>query len=196
MLRPLQLFNTQQCDGLPAALSGEPATLMTDEEVEAVSVPVMNRVMEMFNASGVAVNFLEQNRAYYRPVVDQIVMPTSGQFFTEADYWSTLLHELVHASGHQKRLNREGITSSTRKFGDPVYAFEELIAEMGSAFLCAELGVYGEVQHESYVSGWLKALKEDKRALFRACRKAREASEFLLTLMADTQAVSTASKVA
>lgn len=196
MLKPLQLFNTQQCDGLPAELYGAPSTILTEEEAETVSAPVMNRVKEIFNASGVAVKFLEQNRAYYRPAADQIVMPTSVQFFTEADYWSTLLHELVHASGHQKRLNREGITSSTRKFGDPVYAFEELIAEMGSAFLCAELGVYGEVQHESYVSGWLKALKEDKRALFRACRQAREASEFLLTLTPDSQAVSKASKVA
>lgn len=196
MLRPLQLFNTQQCDGLPADLYDDPSVFLTEEEAKTVSATVMNRVMEIFNASGVAVNFLEQNRAYYRPAVDQIVMPTSEQFFTEADYWSTLLHELVHASGHQKRLNREGITSSTRQFGDAVYAFEELIAEMGSAFLCAELGVYGEVQHESYVSGWLKALKEDKRALFRACRQAREASEFLLTLTTDSQAVSTATKVA
>ncbi|AUH01849.1 DUF1738 domain-containing protein [Prodigiosinella confusarubida] len=196
MLKPLQLFNTQQCDGLPAALSDTPATILTQEETETVSAPVMNRVLEIFNASGVTVNFLNQNRAYYRPVADQIVMPTSGQFFTEADYWSTLLHELVHASGHQKRLNREGITSSTRQFGDPVYVFEEFIAELGSAFLCAELGVYGEVQHDSYISGWLKALKEDKRALFRACRQAREASAFLLDLKVGTESALTASEVA
>ncbi|MFW5393506.1 zincin-like metallopeptidase domain-containing protein [Yersinia sp. 2544 StPb PI] len=196
LLRPLQLFNTQQCDGLPVALSDESAFLLTEEEAQTVSAPVMSRVIDIFNTSGVTVNFLNQNRAYYRSVADQIVMPTSGQFFTEADYWSTLLHELVHASGHQKRLNREGITSSTRTFGDPVYAFEELVAEMGSAFLCAELGVYGEVQHDSYVSGWLKALKEDKRALFRACRQAREASEFLLNLKPGTEAALTDSKVA
>ncbi|WP_431022178.1 zincin-like metallopeptidase domain-containing protein [Erwinia rhapontici] len=196
LLRPLQLFNTQQCEGLPSEFSEGTSSVLTEEETETVSVPVMNRVMGIFNASGVAVNFLNQNRAYYRQVADQIVMPTSGQFFTEADYWSTLLHELVHASGHQKRLNREGITSSMRTFGDPVYAFEELIAEMGSAFLCAEIGIYGEVPHESYVSGWLKVLKEDKRALFRACRQAREASEFLLNLTSDTNVVLTASEVA
>lgn len=73
------------------------------------------------------------------------------------------MHELVHSTGHAKRLNREGITSSSRQFGDPVYAFEELIAEMGSAFLCAQLGVFGEVQHDSYVDHWLKVLKSDKR---------------------------------
>lgn len=91
-----------------------------------------------------------------------------------------MLHELVHSSGHVKRLNREGITSTTRRFGDPVYAFEELIAELGSAFLCAHLGVYGEVQHDSYIDHWLMIFKSDKKALFRASRMAREASEYLL----------------
>ncbi|NON50106.1 DNA primase, partial [Klebsiella pneumoniae] len=104
---------------------------------------------------------------------DRIVMPTTSQFNSAADYWSTLLHELVHATGHSRRLSREGITSSSRKFGDPVYAFEELIAETGSAFLCAELGIYGDVQHESYLASWLKVLRDDKKAFFRACRFAR-----------------------
>lgn len=142
----------------------------------------MDRVLRMVNATGVKHRMLPQNRAYYRPLTDEIVMPVAGQFFTEADWWSTLLHELVHSTGHTKRLNREGITSSSRQFGDPVYAFEELIAEMGSAFLCAQLGVSGEVQHDSYVDHWLKVLKSDKKALFRACRHAREASEYLLAL--------------
>lgn len=180
MLKTLQLFNIQQCEGLPLEISGKSVSLMSEEEIETLSPPVVNRVIEIFNSTGVSVAFLEQNRAFYRTTTDDIVMPTSGQFYTEADYWATLLHELIHATGHEKRLNREGITSSSRKFGDPVYAFEELIAEMGSAFLCAELGVYGEVQHESYISGWLAKLKEDKRALFSACRKAREATDFLL----------------
>jgi len=79
-------------------------------------------------------------------------------------------------------MNREGITALSRRFGDPVYSFEELVAEMGSAFLCAQLGVLGHVNHESYIEHWLKMLKEDKKALFRACKQAREASEFLLNL--------------
>lgn len=182
MLKTLQLFNVQQCEGLPSDMGSKPASLITEHESETLSAPIVNRVMEIFQATGVAVAFLKQDHAFYRTRTDQIVMPTSGQFFTEADYWATLLHELVHATGHEKRLNRKGITSSSRKFGDPVYAFEELVAEIGSAFLCAELGVYGEVQHESYISTWLTRLKEDKRALFSACRQAREATEFLLNL--------------
>lgn len=137
------------------------------------------RVLPVLNGSGVSVSSLPQDRAFYRPDTDRIVMPLSSQFDSVADYWTTLLHELVHSTGHEKRLRRAGISSfAGRK--SPEYAFEELIAEMGSAFLCAHLGIAGDVQHESYIDGWLKVLKSDKKALFRACRQAREASEYLL----------------
>lgn len=182
MLKPLQLFNAEQCEGLPAEVAASPEQPPAVDEDGILSPDVMDRVLRMVNASGVKHRMLPQNRAYYRPLTDEIVMPMAGQFFTEADWWSTLLHELVHSTGHAKRLNREGITSSFRQFGDPVYALEELIAEMGSAFLCAQIGVSGEVQHDSYVDHWLKVLKSDKKALFRACRHAREASEYLLAL--------------
>lgn len=189
MLKPLQLFNAEQCEGLPAIVDDSSDQPQETNEDGILSPELMEKVVRIFNATGVKHRMLPQNRAYYRPLTDEIVMPMADQFFTEADYWSTLLHELVHSTGHVKRLNRKGITSSSRKFGDPVYAFEELIAEMGSAFLCAQLGVFGEVRHESYVEGWLQALKSDKKALFRACRFAREASEFLLgQLNAETEA--------
>lgn len=181
MLKPLQLFNVAQCDGLPEAVAGtSPVTAENDECPAILSEHQKEQIMSILNATGVVCTSFRQNRAYYQPSADRIVMPTSSQFVSEADYWSTLLHELVHATGHSGRLNREGITSSSRKFGDPVYAFEELIAETGSAFLCAELGVPGDVQHESYLASWLKVLRDDKKAFFRACRFAREASEFLL----------------
>lgn len=180
MLKPLQLFNVAQCDGLSEAVTGT-GQETNDEPVLSLSEDQLGKVLMILNATGVVCSSYRQNRAYYQPSTDRIVMPSTPQFETESDYWSTLLHELVHASGHSKRLNREGITSSSRKFGDPVYAFEELIAETGSAFLCAELGILGEVQHENYLAGWLKTLREDKRAIFRACRFAREASEYLLS---------------
>lgn len=181
MLKPLQLFNVAQCDGLPDAVAGMPQVTTTEDGCGSIlSEHQQEQMLAILNATGVACTSYRQNRAYYQPSTDRIVMPTTLQFVSEADYWSTLLHELVHATGHSSRLNREGITSSSRKFGDPVYAFEELIAETGSAFLCAELGVYGDVQHESYLASWLKVLRDDKKAFFRACRFAREASEFLL----------------
>lgn len=181
MLKDNWLFNVIQCDGLPEHLSQEDEQLPKNKQ-ETLSPRIRNEVFTILDATGVKMTSAPQNRAYYRTIADRIVMPLVEQFSTEADYWSTLLHEMVHSTGHTSRLNREGITSRNRKFGDPVYSFEELVAEMGSAFLCAQLEVLGEVNHESYVEHWLSILKKDKKALFRACKQAREASEYLLNL--------------
>lgn len=183
VLKANLLFNVAQCDGLPAHLTALPvaeADPVPEDSRDTVSADITERVLKILNATGVTVISAPQDRAYYAPYQDRIVMPLSSQFFTQADYWSTLLHEMVHSSGHADRLNREGITAPGRRFGDPVYSAEELIAEMGSAFLCAQLEVTGEVNHEGYVGHWLDILRADKRALFRACRHAREASEWLL----------------
>ena len=189
MLRQFPVFNTEQCDGLPDQVKGPASVTRPQEDFAGVSPEQYSRVLSVVNATGVQFSPRPQNRAYYRAATDQIVLPLTSQFMTEGDYWSTVLHELVHASGHAKRLNREGITRTMKRFGDPGYAFEELIAEIGSTFLCANLGITGDLQHESYVDGWLKALKSDKKALFRACRFAREASEYLLApLNAETAA--------
>ncbi|MDE1485178.1 ssDNA-binding domain-containing protein [Xenorhabdus bovienii] len=177
MLKANPLFNVTQCDGLPECLLQEGERIPENTLLPEIS----HEVHTMLDATGVQLASVAQDRAFYSPAHDRIVMPLSDQFFTESDYWSTLLHEMVHSTGHVDRLNREGITLKNRKFGDPIYSFEELVAEMGSAFLCAQLEVFGEVNHESYIDGWLSILKADKKALFRACKQAREASEFLLS---------------
>ncbi len=164
MMKPLQLFNVAQCEGLPIRCMHHDEA--TGDSPEGFSTGQQQQVLEILNATGVKCSSHRQNRAYYSPGADRIVLPTTSQFRSPEDYWSTLLHELVHATGHRSRLDREGITSSSREFGDPVYAFEELIAETGSAFLCAHLGIFGEVQHESYLSGWLSVLRNDKKAFF------------------------------
>lgn len=184
MLKPLYLFNVAQCDDLPEVVGITPAE-EPEEEGALVDAKTQAQVSTLVDACGVRVEQVYQDRAYYAPGRDQIVLPQVQQFRTEADYWSTLLHELVHSTGHATRLNREGITSSSRAFGDPVYAFEELVAELGSAFMCAQLGVFGDIQHDSYLEHWLRVLREDKRALFRAAKQAREASEFLLKPLAE-----------
>lgn len=99
MLKPLQLFNAEQCEGLPAEVAASPEQPPTVDEDGILCPDVMNRVIRMFNATGVKNRMLPQNRAYYRPLTDEIVMPMAEQFFTEADCWSTLLHELVHSTG-------------------------------------------------------------------------------------------------
>ncbi|EBX1770027.1 DNA primase [Salmonella enterica subsp. enterica serovar Poona] len=183
MLRQLHLFNVAQCDGFPEHMQPPQADDDTKRPVEDYAVLSPERladVQRMLEATGVQTEARYQNLAYYRPATDTIVMPLTSQFDSVADYWSTLLHEMVHSTGHRNRLDREGITSSSRKRGDMVYAFEELIAETGSAYLCTQLGIYGEVQHESYIDSWLRVLRSDKKALFRACSRAREATEYLL----------------
>src|SRR5690606_18646464 len=123
------------------------------------------------------------DQAFYSPVRDLIQLPNKAQFASEAGYYATALHELTHWTGHPSRLQRDAVTTPTT-FGSESYAFEELIAEMGAAFLCAHAGIEGELRHEGYIDAWLAALKADKKAIFRASGKAREASEYLLALPA------------
>jgi antirestriction protein ArdC len=95
---------------------------------------------------------------------------------SEECYYSTALHELAHWSGAPPRLNRD----LTGRFGNSAYAMEELIAELGSAFLCAQLGIEGHLQHAAYVRSWISVLKADKRAVFTAAAKAQAAADFLV----------------
>lgn len=126
------------------------------------------------------------SRAYYAPVGDYIRVPHQEHFVgsstsspTEA-YYSTLLHELTHWSGHRTRLNRD----LTVRFGDEAYAMEELIAELGAAFLCGDLGITNAPRpdHAAYLSGWLRVLKADTRAFFMAASRASAAAQYLTGL--------------
>ncbi|MGQ0391433.1 ArdC family protein [Raoultella ornithinolytica] len=114
------LFNVEQCENLPDNLYPEIPVLPGVERIA--------RAEQIAACSGVSVIHRHQDRAYYRPGVDHIMMPESAQFDSAEDYYSTLLHELVHSTGHVSRLAREGIVSTSKKFGDPIYGFEELIA--------------------------------------------------------------------
>ncbi len=117
------------------------------------------------------------NQAFYIPSKDFIAMPELSRFNSCDSYYATLLHELTHWTGHKSRLNRDKPT----RFGDETYAFEELVAEMGSAFLCADLGVAGQLeQHASYIDGWLKILKKDSKAIFKAASLASKAHQYLV----------------
>lgn len=122
-------------------------------------------------------------QAYFRPDTDYIQMPDEGLFTgTETmsrseGYYAVLLHELVHWSGGKKRLDRD----LSARFKTQAYAAEELIAEIGSAFLCAELGITQDVRpdHASYLANWLQLLKSDSKVIFTAAARASEAAAFL-----------------
>lgn len=115
------------------------------------------------------------NRACYVPSTDEVHMPKLSQFVTDDDYWQTLMHELTHATAHEKRCSRK----LGRRFGDEQYAFEEMVAELGSAFLSARLGMPAGFRSASYIESWLKVLKQDNRAILTAASYAGQGADYL-----------------
>jgi antirestriction protein ArdC len=125
--------------------------------------------------------------AFYSPTRDFISMPPMAAFNSANGYHSTLLHESVHATGHKSRLDRD----FSKRFGDESYAFEELVAELGSAMLCAHCGIDGEMQsnHVAYIANWLKVLRNDKKAILTASAKAQQALDFLTKIKQEEEAL-------
>ena len=121
------------------------------------------------------------DRAFYRPASDVIQVPPMETFVSSEMFYGTLFHEMTHATGHEDRLNRKTLTDGT-PFGSPTKSREELVAEMGAAFLCAEAGIDDPTIQNSaaYIKGWLKYLKSDPKALVIAGAQAQKAADFIL----------------
>lgn len=146
MLKTFTVFNVQQIYGLLA--------LTTETITPEATFDPLPLAENLFRKSGA--NIIEKGQnAFFSPSTDEVWLPERHLFSDAANFYATGLHEFVHWSGGKKRLNRE----MKGKFGSADYAEEELVAELGSAFLMAELGIVGEVQHESYIASWLQALK-------------------------------------
>ncbi|WDG77534.1 zincin-like metallopeptidase domain-containing protein [Pseudomonas chlororaphis] len=175
ILRMHFLFNIEQTEGLEA-FNETPLETEPRDPFQA-----NNSAENVLLGSGAKIVHRPAAEAFYHPLRDFIQLPKKAQFHNEGGYYATALHELTHWTGHSSRLQRGGITSPC-PFGSPGYAFEELVAEMGAAFLCAYVGIQGELRHESYIDSWLNVLKADKRAIFRASGQARAASEYVLNL--------------
>lgn len=121
------------------------------------------------------ISLRDSNKAAYTPANDYIKMPAKTAFLDDGSYYATFLHEMTHSTGHASRLNRE----ISNPFGSANYAKEELVAEMGSAFLCMEHGIEGKLQHKEYLLDWMKALKDDPKLIFWAAGQAQKASDFI-----------------
>ena len=121
------------------------------------------------------------NRAYYRKGTDSVHMPDRSRFTSQPEYYSTLFHELTHATGHKSRLNRKTLTESDG-FGGENYSREELVAEMGAAFMCGSAGIETRTiaNSASYIASWLGALKEDKRLVVTAAAQAQKAVDYIM----------------
>lgn len=125
----------------------------------------------------------DRGRAYYQPIQDYINMPPIEQHDSSEFYYSTLFHEMIHSTGHVKRLDREEVTTPN-KFGSVPYSQEELVAELGAAFLCHMTGIENEslIQNSaSYIQGWLSKLKDDKQLIFKAAAQAQRAVDYITT---------------
>jgi antirestriction protein ArdC len=155
------VFNLEQTEGIPIAAT----PVKPIEEVEAFTEAIEANVIH------------GNTRAYYLPKFDQIHLPDPEDFKTMADYYMVSLHEHTHWTGHESRLNRPLVN----RFGSEEYAEEELVAELGSAFLCSHLGVPSRLRedHAAYIKSWIRILKEDRRAIFTAAGKATKAAEYL-----------------
>lgn len=134
---------------------------------------------QLVKDSGAKILHKAQSKAFYSPSNDQIVMPLKDQFKTDQGYYSTLLHELGHWTGHESRLNRD----FSKKFGDSQYAFEELVAELTSAFLCNYTGIEDQPRddHAKYLKSWVKVLKDDTKNILKAASLAEKAFSFITT---------------
>ena len=169
-LRLYHVFNVSQCTGLknipPADESAFIQTLPAELVANMPQRPVIKHGMNM---------------ASYSPVSDVVNMPDRARFKSEDHYHATLFHELVHATGHENRLKRASIMERNGYGSDP-YAKEELIAEIGSAFLCGYAGIEDRTIDSSaaYLEGWLKQLKEDKTLIVQAAAQAQKAADFIL----------------
>ena len=115
------------------------------------------------------------DRACYIPSVDLIQLPQKADFDAPAHYYATAFHELAHWTGAKHRLNRD----FSGRFGNPAYAFEELVAELSAAYLCAAHGVQGELRHAGYIENWLQCLRDDNRAIFKAAALAQKAADYV-----------------
>lgn len=170
LLKRYTVFNAEQCSGLE--LPENKAERKADiESAEKVHLFMPNRPSVSFDGSA----------AYYVPSRDQVVVPPKRAFRTMEGFYSTLYHELVHSTGHASRLNRFKDDVSAH-FGSESYSKEELVAELGAAFLCAHAGISNETQENSaaYIQGWLRALNNDKRMIMQAASAAQKAADYIL----------------
>ena len=164
------VFNAEQVDGLPGHFYAPAAPVRQD-------MIRLDAVDRFFTATGVQVRH-GGNMAFYSPAQDRVQMPAFDSFRDAESYYATLAHEVTHWTRHPSRLNRD---FGRQRFGDAGYAMEELVAEIGAAFLCADLGITPETRedHAAYIASWLTVLKQDKRAIFTAAGKAQQAVDWL-----------------
>ena len=172
-LRYYTVFNLEQCDGVSVPVTSMPpqhelSPIQRCEEVVAgmPDAPAIQR---------------GRTKAAYLPTRDTILMPARSAFESAEAYYATLFHELAHATGHARRLARPAVMDSVA-FGSHAYSKEELVAEMGAAFLCGHTGIEATTLENAaaYIDSWLRVLRGDSRMIVQAATLAQKAADFIL----------------
>ncbi|MBG6119362.1 MULTISPECIES: ArdC family protein [unclassified Sphingobium] len=171
-LKRFTVFNLDQIEGLPEQYAAEP---VVPDPVMAIA-----EVGRLIAASGADFR-IGGSKAFYSPGQDYVQVPPQAAFHEPINWFRTALHELGHWAGGKGRLERD----QSGKFGSALYAKEELVAEMTSAFACASLGIEPTVRHSDYIGAWLEVLRADEKAIFRAASAASKGADYLLAFGED-----------
>src|SRR6185312_6827757 len=168
MMREYTVFSVSQCDGLPDSVTtGKPMRVRNPDARDELAD-------DFLRSTGADIRE-GHGEAMYLPSRDFISLPAFEAFKSADHFYNVAYHELVHWCGSRSRLDRD----LKNRFGSRNYAAEELIAELGAAFLCAEFGFNNDLRHAGYIGHWIELLKADKRAFFTACSQASKAADYL-----------------
>ncbi|MCO6045939.1 zincin-like metallopeptidase domain-containing protein [Aeoliella sp. ICT_H6.2] len=175
VLRYYQVFHASQCDGLGARYTAAPDTPANPFEPIERCEEVVRKIVSgpRIESAGFS--------ACYRPLSDTVRMPAPERFDTPQAYYATLFHELIHSTGHRDRLARAAIVEP-QQFGSDPYGREELVAEMGAAFLMGHCGIEATTidNTASYIDGWLRVIREDARLVIQSAAAAQKAADWVL----------------
>ena len=172
MMREYTVFNVAQCEDLPASIvDGKPARVRNPDARDALADDFLGSIGADIREG--------HGEAYYAPGQDFISLPAFAAFRGADHFYNVAFQELTHWTGHKARLDRD----LKGRFGQAAYAAEELIAELGAAFLAAEFSFDGDVRHAGYIATWTSLLRNDKRAFFTAASKTQAAADYLRGLV-------------
>ena len=172
-LKSFNVFNVAQLDNYESKL---------DSHTELQAPENCALVQKIIDTTDVKFAVEQGDKAFYAPSLDCVQMPPKATFKSESSYYATLLHELTHSTLHESRLKRGEEYRNKYATHKEQYAREELVAELGSAFLCAEIGCINETleNHANYLNHWLEVIKADKKAIFKACSDAQKATDYIM----------------
>jgi len=167
ILRYYKVFNLEQCEGIG----------IKENKEEFNPIEKCEDIISNYKDKPE----IKQGQPCYINSLDLIRIPDKNDFLNKEEYYSTLFHELTHSTGHEKRLNREGVTKAVN-FGSDKYSNEELIAELGSAFLCAISGIANKVidNQQAYINDWIEIFRKDKKMLIQASRQAQRSTDYIM----------------